>query len=115
MGQLLMVLGATAAGIVVVTAIGRFRRVLLSELAVGYVTNTFHQGLFWFVDGPGPRVGNPVVGWVWHGVWVLDSSGRVVSEPDPEVEPPGFYPSPNRAGSLELWTGSQWIGVHPKG
>ena len=113
--QLLMVLGATGVGIaVVVAAIGRFRRVLLAELAAGYVTTTFHQGLFWFVSRPGPRVGNDVVGWVWDGVWVLDSSGRVISEPDPDVDPPGFYPSPNRPGRLELWTGAQWVGVHPK-
>lgn len=113
--QLLLVLGATGAGIaVVVAAVGRFRRVLLAELAAGYVTTTFHQGLFWFVDRPGPRVGNDVVGWVWDGVWVLHPSGRVVSPPDPEVDPPGFYPSPNRAGRLELWTGAQWVGVHPE-
>lgn len=108
-----MVLGAAAAGVVaVVAAIRRFRRALLAELAAGYVTTTFHQGLFWFVHRPGPVVGNDVVGWVWAGVWVLDSSGNVVSAPDPDVDPPGMYPSPNRPGQQELWTGSQWIGVH---
>ena len=111
--DLAMVLGATVLGIVVViAAVRRFRKVLLAELAAGYVTTTFHQGLFWFVDRPGPTVGNDVVGWVWDGVWVLDSSGSVVSPPDRDVDPPGMYPSPNRPGQLELWTGAQWIGVH---
>lgn len=110
---LAMMLGATAVGIAaVVVAIRRFRRVLLAELAAGYVTTTFHQGLFWVVNSPGPTWGNDVVGWVWDGVWVLTSAGSVVSGPDPNVDPPGLYPSPNRPGQLELWTGSQWTGVH---
>jgi len=108
-----LLLGAGAAGVVAVLfAIGRFRRILLAELAAGYVTTTFHQGMFWFVDRPGARWGNDVVGWVWDGVWVLTSAGTVVSAPDPDVEPPGMYPSPNRPGQLELWTGTQWIGVY---
>jgi hypothetical protein len=111
--QLLTVLGTTAAGLVLVLlAVRRFRRALLAELAAGYVTTTFHQGLFWFAKQPGPRVGNDVVGWDWDGVWVLDPSGGVLSSPDPDVEPPGFYPSPNSPGRLELWTGAQWVGVH---
>ncbi len=111
--ELAIVLSATVIGIAAeVAAIGRFRRVLLAELAAGYVTTTFHQGAFWFVKGPGPTWGNDVVGWVWDGVWVLTSAGDVVSAPDPAVDPPGFYPSPNRPGQWELWTGSQWIGVH---
>lgn len=114
MRDLLTVLGAALAGLVVVLlAVGRFRRALLAELAAGYVTTTFHQGLLWFAARPGPRVGNDVVGWRWDGLWVLDGSGRVVSAPSPEVEPPGFYPSPNQPGRLELWTGAQWVGVHP--
>ena len=108
-----VMLGATVVGIAaVVVAIRRFRRVLLAELGAGYVTTTFHQGMFWFVNRPGPAVGDDVVGWDWAGVWVLTSDGAVVSGPDPDADPPGFYPSPNRPGQLELWTGSQWIGVH---
>ena len=91
-----MVLGAAAAGVVVVVAaIRRFRRALLAELAVGYVTTTFHQGLFWFVHRPGPVVGNDVVGWVWAGVWVLDSSGNVVSAQ--RMDPP-FHGAPSNGG-----------------
>ncbi len=111
--SLLILLGATAVGIgAMIAAIRRFRRVLLAELAAGYVTTTFYQGLFWMAQGPGPRVGNDVVGWVWDGVWVLTSAGDVVASPDPAVDPPGFYPSPNTPSQLELWTGSQWTGVH---
>jgi hypothetical protein len=111
--QLLTMLGATAAGLALVLAsIGRFRRVLLAELDAGYVTTTFHQGLFWFGDRPGPRGPSAVVGWVWDGVWVLSTSGRAVRAPDPDVDPPGFYPSPHETGRLELWTGSQWLGVY---
>lgn len=107
-------LGATAVGIgAMLVAIGRFRRALLRELAAGYVTTTFHQGLFWFTKRPGPVVANNLVGWDWRGLWVLRGDGSVVSAPDPDTDPPGFYPSPHRAGQLELWTGSQWIGVHP--
>ena len=113
---LLMMLGATAVGIgAMIAAIRRFRRALLAELAAGYVTTTFYQGLFWMVNGLGPRAGDDVVGWVWDGVWVLNSAGGVVSAPDPDVDPPGFYPSPNRTGQFELWTGSQWTGVHGAG
>lgn len=110
---LLMMLGATAVGVgAIIAAIGRFRRALLAELAAGYVTTTFYQGLFWMVQGPGPKVGSEFVAWIWDGVWVLTSAGGVVSAPDPDVDPPGFYPSPNSPGQLELWTGLQWSGVH---
>lgn len=114
-GEVALMLGATAVGTTaVVAAIGRFRRVLLAELAAGYVTTTFLQGSFWLVSRPGPKVGNDVVGWDWDGVWVLTSGGSVVSSPDSGVDPPGFYPSPHRPGELELWTGFQWLGVHPQ-
>src|SRR4051794_13019205 len=44
---LLIMLGATALGVgAMIAAIRRFRRALLAELAAGYVTTTFHQGLF---------------------------------------------------------------------
>lgn len=112
-GAVALMLGATAVGITaVVLAIGRFRRALLRELEAGYVTTTFHQGTFWFANRPGPAVGNDVVGWEWSGVWVLNSSGEVVSAPDPNADPPGFYPSPHHPGRLELWTGAQWLGVY---
>lgn len=111
-----IMLGATAVGVIaVIAAVGRFRRVLLSELGAGYVTCTFHQGLFWFVSSPGPTFGKEITAWDWTGVWVLTSDGSVVSAPDLDADPPGFYPSPNRPGQLELWTGSQWTGVNAGG
>ncbi|WP_158630709.1 hypothetical protein [Nocardioides daphniae] len=33
----------------------------------------------------------------------------MVSPPDPSVLPPGHYPSPNRPGQLEMWTGAAWM------
>ena len=104
-------LAATAVGVgAMCWAIGRFRDALLAELAAGYVTTTFHQGMFWFVKGPGPKFGKDVTGWDWSGLWVLTKDGAVVSAPDLAADPPGFYPSPRPPG-LELWTGSQWTGV----
>lgn len=109
----LMIVGVTVAGIVAVTAaMRRFRRILLAELAAGYVTTTFSQGQFWYVDTPGPKWGKGLMAWNWDGTWVLNRAGDVVSESDPDVEPPGMYPSPNRPGHLELWTGTQWTGVY---
>jgi len=31
-----------------------------------------------------------------------------VAAPTGDVDPPGYYPSPNRPGRLELWTGAEW-------
>lgn len=89
---------------VVVLAVRRFRRILLAELGAGYVTITLHQGMLWSAHRSGLRGPSSVVAWAWDGVWVLAPSGRVVSAPDPDVEPPGFYPSPSTPGRLELWT-----------
>lgn len=70
------------------------------ELAHGYATLTLRR----------PDIRRRVP-WDYAGVWVLDGrTGAVRSAPDPEHEPPGFYPSPNRAGALELWTGAAWAG-----
>lgn len=93
----------------------RFRRAFLAELQAGYVTTTFTQGMFWVGRDPSPRPagGEDVVGWSWEGLWVLDSSGSVVSEPMTSADPPGLYPSPNVPGERELWTGCRWTGVFP--
>jgi hypothetical protein len=83
----------------------------LEELAHGYTTLTLRFGGFWGGEGRRrPGLGRRVP-WDYSGVWVLDGqTGAVRSEPDPEREPPGFYPSPNRPGVLELWTGAVWAG-----
>lgn len=88
-------------------ALVRFRTTFLQELQAGYVTHTFVQALFWR-NGGGDA---DVIGWEWKGLWTLTSDGRVVSAPDPSVDPPGVYPSPNAPGRRELWTGCQWANV----
>jgi hypothetical protein len=71
----------------------------LEELEHGYTTLTLRR----------PGLGRAP--WDYSGAWVLDGrTGAVRSVPDPEREPPGFYPSPNRPGALELWTGAVWAG-----
>ncbi len=116
--------GKTAIAFIVTMAIGyvvtraslrRFRAIFLEELQAGYATTTFLQGLFWrrSREASGSTWGDDVFGWEWKGLWVLDSHGNVVSAPDPSVDPPGLYPSPNVPGSRELWTGHRWTGVLP--
>ncbi len=116
-------IGAIALGTIVAigfvvtrTSLHRFRALFLDELQAGYATTTFTQGLFWLpVRGAGSRIwGDDVIGWDWDGLWVLDTEGRVVSEPDLSKDPPGLYPSPNLSGRRELWTGYRWTGVFPE-
>jgi hypothetical protein len=76
----------------------------LEELAHGYTTLTLRFGGFW--GGEGQR--RPGMG--RRAPWDYSGVGAVRSVPDPEREPPGFYPSPNRPGALELWTGAVWAG-----
>ncbi len=94
----------------------RFRTTLLKELQAGYTTKTFSQGLFWFPRRGSGRTtwGDDVDGWDWDGLWVLNGQAQVVSAPDPSVDPPGLYPSPNIIGQRELWTGYRWTGVFPE-
>ena len=44
------------------------------------------------------------------GLWRLGRNGAVLREPDRDVPPPGFYPSPYQPGLLQLWDGPGW---HP--
>ena len=87
----------------------------IEELRHGYTTLT------WVFGGVGPRADGRFrhnenrIPWDYRGIWVLASDGRVLSAPDPSVEPPGFFPSPNRPGSYELWTGSAWYGTYRDG
>jgi hypothetical protein len=80
------------------------------ELHHGYTTFTmlvgaFKQGSLRTWQGHHHRAP-----WDYRGTWVLDQHGRVLSPPDRSVEPPGFYPSPDKPGALELWTGVVWLG-----
>lgn len=83
----------------------------LEELAHGYTTLTLDFGGFWLGEGRRwPRFGRRPP-WDYSGAWVLDgATGAVVSAPDHRFDPPGLYPSPNRPGNLELWTGVVWTG-----
>ena len=102
-------------GFMIRRALTSFRSRLLEEIQAGYVTTTFQQGGFWLAhrDGPAFAPGRNVLGWDWRGLWVLDSSGEVVSLPDRAFDPPGLYPSPHVPGERELWTGYQWAFVFP--
>ena len=102
-----------AGGIVALVLILRWWRAvgeaLLAELECGYTTLLVQFGTFGFGEGRRrPGLGWRVP-WDFSGVWVLDSSSRVLSAPDPGVDPPGFYPSPSRPGAWELWSGAVWV------
>lgn len=84
----------------------------VQELRHGYTTVVLVFGSFWM---PGERRrwkgAHDRAPWDYRGVWVLDGTGRrVLRAPDLSVEPPGFFPSPHRPGSWELWTGVVWSG-----
>lgn len=73
------------------------------ELKHGYTTSG--ETASWFFN-----LGkNRHLKWNFDGAWQLNRNGTVVkSPPDPLVEPPGFYPSPYKPGSLGLWSGYAW-------
>lgn len=115
-------LGTTSAGLVTLAAglagfaavlrlLGRVGDRKLEELAAGYTTLRLDFGGFWLGEGRRwPRFGHRAP-WDYAGLWVLDgSTGAVVAEPDRAADPPGLYPSPNRSGAMELWTGVVWSG-----
>lgn len=96
-------------------ALYRWQRVgqhYLAELEHGYTTLVLQFGGFALGDGRRrPGLGRRVP-WNYAGIWVFTPSGEVLSAPEPGVEPPGFYPSPNRPGAFELWTGAVWAGEY---
>ena len=84
---------------------------LLAELDAGYATFRPPHGGFWRTrqaDQPTLTYQEP---WDFRGTWQLSSTGAVQGQPDRSVAAPGFYPSPNRPGALELWTGAAWGSV----
>jgi len=89
----------------------------LDEMAHGYTTWVLKSGSL--AVGRRSRAwrrSNEETTWDYSGVWVLNHTGqKVLSEPDPTVEPPGLYPSPHREGWLELWSGAQWLGIFRDG
>lgn len=106
----LLLLGVGLLGFYLLFVRGRARvgRRVEEELTAGYTTLQLQFGGFGVTrqrSRPRHTYREP---WDHAGTWVLDPSGRPLREPDRTVDPPGFYPSPNRPGELELWTGSAW-------
>lgn len=96
---------------VIIRDLGRVGDRKLEEIAHGYTTLKLDFGGFWLGEGRRwPHFGHRPP-WDYSGLWVLDGThGAVLSKPDRGVEPPGLYPSPNRPGAMELWTGVVWSG-----
>ena len=114
-GAVMTMLAVAAGGVVamIVTA-RRWGRAQLAELQSGYTTTRFVTGRWWFAPAPDAPISLGKIGWDWSGTWVLTPDGTVISAPSTDVDPPGLYPSPNRPGEVELWTGFQWSGYFPK-
>lgn len=93
----------------------RVGRAVLDELAHGYTTLTFTYVSFRPPRDRGWYETDWRVPWDYTGVWVLRPDGRVLSAPRSDVEPPGFFPSPNRVGEFELWSGVGWTGQFATG
>jgi hypothetical protein len=111
-GQGVLTLAAGLIGLAMIMRnLGRVGERKLEEIAAGYTTIKLEFGDFWIGEGRRwSRFGRRPP-WDYSGLWVLDgATGAVVSEPDRSVDPPGLYPSPNRPGALELWTGVVWSG-----
>lgn len=104
-----------AAGLIGLWAIMRFLGNVgdrkLEELRHGYTTLELDFGGFWLGEGRRwPRFGRRIP-WDYSGVWLLDgTTGAARQAPDRDRDPPGLYPSPNRPGVLELYSGVVWTG-----
>lgn len=102
-GVLILVSGLVCVGLIVFVF---WRNVLRSnwrEMEFGYTTLQMHR---WSTVG----ARDP---WDYSGLWVLDHHGlKVIAPPNRLIDPPGYYPSPNRTGTMELWTGSVWSGKY---
>lgn len=106
-------LGALALAffVVLLRALPKVGRQSIAELQHGYTTLTLQMGGFWYGEGPLTMPGEMRAAWDYRGAWQLDHrDGRVLRPPDRDVDPPGMYPSPNRPGRMELWTGRVWLG-----
>lgn len=114
LGAVVTMLVVAAAGVIaMIVTTRRWGRAQLAELQLGYTTTRFVLGRWWFAPAPDAPLTLGKIQWDWSGTWVLDPDGTVISAPSPDVDPPGLYPSPNRPGAVELWTGHQWSGYFP--
>lgn len=82
----------------------------LEELRRGYTTlaltaGGFRKGVIQRWPGSGDRLP-----WDYRGVWVLGNDGTVKQHPEPDVLPPGLYPSATHETRWELWSGRAWTG-----
>ena len=94
---------------IVSSRIAPYREKLFAEMQAGYMTDPKVSGHFWEPgQGIGGRLGQ--IRWNTRGCWVLALDGTVISQPDRSFDPPGFYPSPNEPGRMELWSGEEWTG-----
>lgn len=85
-------------------------RFMMKEFAAGYCRRDSHVGVYvvdWRMalqNGSGPAGAE----WDLRGLWRLGADGAPERAPVPGVLPVGRYPSPNRPGQLEYWTGRDW-------
>jgi hypothetical protein len=87
----------------------------VQEFEHGYTTFRMQYGGFWWGEGRRWEAVGRRAPWDYSGLWVLDNTGRrILAPPNRSIDPPGFYPSPNRHGSLEMWTGVVWLGRYRK-
>ncbi|NII41591.1 hypothetical protein E9228_002238 [Curtobacterium flaccumfaciens] len=96
-------------GLLAVVAL-RLQTRLLAELQHGYTTLRIQFGRARGDRWRQQSVGGGRLAWDYRGTWFLRSDGTVRTPPVPDVDPPGFYPSPTEAGRFELWTGRSWAG-----
>lgn len=106
-GPVLLILGSVAVFTLMVLRLRRWvGDVFLDELGAGYTTLPVTIGTFWGVNRrEGVNYAEP---WDFRGTWVLDGRGAIRSTPQRDVDPPGLYPSPERPGELQVWTGKAW-------
>lgn len=94
---------------------GRVGHAAVAEMHRGYTTFELGFGGFWVGRARRWPAFHHRAPWDYSGLWLLEPhSGRVLRRPDPAVDPPGLYPSPNMSGRMELWTGRAWSGDHPR-
>ena len=104
-----LVLGG-GGGALIVAAILIPGRLMMREFEAGYCRRDAHIGLYvidWRVQLQN-QAGPAGAEWDLRGLWRLDGHNRPVRAPAPGVLPVGRYPSPNRPGLLEYWTGRDW-------